>query len=195
MNKPILFSLEQCMKCIQTKELLADRDDVDIVTYPHDINDWSDEELKQAKEYDVFEDLQKTAPILWMGEEKKITVELGDRGELLGFSTKKKDSSKIAKGRVIEGIEVADLDNKVKEKYGLDKKTSGIVVKKIEENSKFERVLHENDVILKLVYSGYQYNIDNVDTFEKYMEQITESKRAFIVVYARNGVRQSSVIR
>ena len=72
MSKPILFSLEKCVKCIQTKELLIDRDDVEIVTFPHDINEWNDEELKQAKTHDVFDDLQKTAPILWLDGEKKI---------------------------------------------------------------------------------------------------------------------------
>jgi len=72
MNKPILFSLEQCVKCMQTKELMTDRDDVEIVTFPHDINEWSDEELEQAKAHDVFDDLQKTAPILWTDREKKI---------------------------------------------------------------------------------------------------------------------------
>lgn len=72
MNKPILFSLEQCVKCMQTKELMTDRDDVEIVTFPHDINEWSDEELEKAKAHDVFDDLQKTAPILWLDGEKKI---------------------------------------------------------------------------------------------------------------------------
>jgi len=72
MNKPILFSLEQCVKCMQTKELMTDRDDVEIVTFPHDINEWSDEELEKAKAHDVFDDLQKTAPILWLDGDKKI---------------------------------------------------------------------------------------------------------------------------
>jgi glutaredoxin len=72
MNKPILFSLEQCVKCMQTKELMTDRDDVEIVTFPHDINEWSDEELEKAKDHDVFDDLQKTAPILWLDGDKKI---------------------------------------------------------------------------------------------------------------------------
>ncbi len=72
MNKPILFSLEQCVKCMQTKELMTDRDDVEIVTFPHDINEWSDEELEKAKAHDVFDDLQNTAPILWLDGDKKI---------------------------------------------------------------------------------------------------------------------------
>ena len=72
MSKPILFSLEQCVKCMQTKELLVERDDVEIVTFPHDIKEWSDEEVKQAKAHDIFDDLQKTAPILWLDGEKKI---------------------------------------------------------------------------------------------------------------------------
>ena len=72
MNKAILFSLENCVKCSQTKELLVDRDDVEIVTFPHDINGWSDENHELAKSHDVFDDLQKTAPILWLDGEKKI---------------------------------------------------------------------------------------------------------------------------
>ncbi|MDG6228548.1 MAG: hypothetical protein QCH96_01125 [Candidatus Thermoplasmatota archaeon] len=65
MDQVILFSLENCMKCTQTKELLEGRDNVRIVTYPHDLAKWTDEQLKESKEYDVFEDLQNTAPILW----------------------------------------------------------------------------------------------------------------------------------
>ena len=72
MNKPILFSLEHCVKCMQTKELLTDEDDVKIVTFPHDINEWSNSDLEFAKSHDVFDDLQKTAPILWLDGEKKI---------------------------------------------------------------------------------------------------------------------------
>ena len=72
MRKTILFSLEHCVKCNQTKELISDRDDIEIVTFPHDINKWSDEELEQAKSHAVFDDLQITAPILWLDGEKKI---------------------------------------------------------------------------------------------------------------------------
>jgi len=72
MADKILFSLEKCVKCIQTKQLLTDRDDIKIITYPHDINDWDDDQLTEAKEHNVFEDLQKTAPILWIDGEKKV---------------------------------------------------------------------------------------------------------------------------
>ena len=67
-----LFSLEKCTKCTQTKELLTGRDDIEIVTYPHDMNDWNDEQLNDAKSHDVLEDLQITAPILWVNGEKTI---------------------------------------------------------------------------------------------------------------------------
>jgi glutaredoxin len=72
MVEKILFSLENCVKCMQTKELLVDREDIKIVTYPHDITDWNDEQLTDAKSHDVFEDLQITAPILWVNGEKII---------------------------------------------------------------------------------------------------------------------------
>ncbi|HIH28344.1 MAG TPA: hypothetical protein HA260_00920 [Thermoplasmata archaeon] len=72
MTKTILFSLEHCIKCQQIKELLAGRDDVEIITFPHDLNQWQEEDLTMAKTHDVFEDLQKTAPVLWLDGEKKI---------------------------------------------------------------------------------------------------------------------------
>ena len=72
MVERILFSLENCIKCTQTKELLRDRNDIKIVTYPHDVAEWTDEHLNEAKSYDVFEDLQRTAPILWINGEKNI---------------------------------------------------------------------------------------------------------------------------
>jgi len=72
MTEKILFSLEKCPKCTQTKELLKERDDIEIVTYPHDINNWNEDDIKQAKSFNVFEDLQKTAPILWTDDTKFI---------------------------------------------------------------------------------------------------------------------------
>lgn len=72
MKEKILFSLEQCMKCTQTKELLEGRDDIEIVTFPHDLNQWNEDQLRTAKNHDVFEDLQKTAPVLWLDGEKKV---------------------------------------------------------------------------------------------------------------------------
>ncbi len=72
MTKAILFSLEHCIKCQETKELIAGRNDIEIITFPHELNQWNEEELRFAKSYDVLEDLQKTAPILWLDGEKKI---------------------------------------------------------------------------------------------------------------------------
>jgi glutaredoxin len=72
MAERILFSLEQCPKCMQTKELMTDRDDIEIITYPHDINIWSQEQVEEAKNHGVFEDLQRTAPILWLDGKKLI---------------------------------------------------------------------------------------------------------------------------
>jgi hypothetical protein len=60
------------MKCQETKELIAGRNDIEVVTFPHDLNQWRDEDLSLAKSHDVFEDLQKTAPVLWLDGEKKI---------------------------------------------------------------------------------------------------------------------------
>jgi len=68
----ILFSLEKCIKCNQTKELISDRDDIKIITYPHDLNQWSEDQINEAKSHNVFEDLQRTAPIMWVDGEKII---------------------------------------------------------------------------------------------------------------------------
>ncbi|MFH1101703.1 MAG: hypothetical protein V1726_06685 [Methanobacteriota archaeon] len=68
----VLFSLKECVKCTQTKELLTDRNDVKIVTFPHDLTQWNTQELELAKSHDVLEDLKKTAPILWIDGKKTI---------------------------------------------------------------------------------------------------------------------------
>jgi len=67
-----LFSLENCVKCMQTKELLTDRNDIQIITYPHDISNWNKEQLEEAKSHDVYDDLQTTAPILWVDGQKLV---------------------------------------------------------------------------------------------------------------------------
>jgi glutaredoxin len=72
MTKTILFSLEQCMKCQEVKELIAEKNDIEIVTFPHDLAQWKEDDFTLAKSYNVFEDLQKTAPVLWLDGEKKI---------------------------------------------------------------------------------------------------------------------------
>jgi len=72
MSEKILFSLENCVKCMQTKELIGAESDIEIVTFPHNMSNWSDDQLNSAKSHDVFEDLQKTAPILWVDGEKII---------------------------------------------------------------------------------------------------------------------------
>jgi len=60
------------VKCLETKELLAGRNDIDIVTFPHNLSSWSEQDLDVAKSHDVFEDLQRTAPVLWLDGEKKV---------------------------------------------------------------------------------------------------------------------------
>lgn len=72
MVEKILFSLENCTKCTQIKELLSDRNDVKIVTYPHNLNEWSDEQLIEAKSCKIFDDIQITAPILLINDQKII---------------------------------------------------------------------------------------------------------------------------
>jgi len=66
MSEKILFSLENCVKCVQTKEEIKDRNDIKIITFPHNINDWTNKQLNDAKSHEIFEDLQITAPILWI---------------------------------------------------------------------------------------------------------------------------------
>ncbi len=64
MSEIILFSLKNCEKCFQIKELIKDKNEIKIFTYPHELSDWTKEQLDEVKNYDVFNDLQVTAPIL-----------------------------------------------------------------------------------------------------------------------------------
>ena len=72
MNDKILFSLEECMKCEQTKQLIKDRDDITIITLPHDISNWDEQQTTLTKNHKVFDELHKTAPVLWVDGEKHL---------------------------------------------------------------------------------------------------------------------------
>ncbi len=72
MNEQILFSLEHCQKCEQTKELLQHRDDIKYITLSHDVSQWNEQEKELVNHYNVLQDLERTAPILWVNGEKKI---------------------------------------------------------------------------------------------------------------------------
>lgn len=72
MDKTILFSLENCEKCLQIKELIGNTNDIEIFTFPHSLDNWTKDQLDKAKNHDVFNDLQITAPILWVDGKKFI---------------------------------------------------------------------------------------------------------------------------
>ncbi len=73
MNKPILFSLENCKRCEYVKKHLPEGVDIEIKTYPHDLKEWSPDQLAEAAYYEVLSDLQRTAPILLLPDGKKLT--------------------------------------------------------------------------------------------------------------------------
>jgi hypothetical protein len=72
MEKKILFSLEKCEKCQQIKELIKAGNDIKIVTYPHFIDDWTKEQIDEAKNHNIFNDILITAPILLVDGKKFI---------------------------------------------------------------------------------------------------------------------------
>jgi len=73
MNKPILFSLENCKRCEYVKKHLPEGVDIEIKTYPHDVKEWSSDQLAEAAYYEVLSDLQRTAPILLLPDGRKLT--------------------------------------------------------------------------------------------------------------------------
>jgi len=72
MTEKILFSLENCEKCLQIKELIKNSNDIKILTYPHNLDEWGKAQLDEVKNYDVFNDLLITAPILLVDNKKII---------------------------------------------------------------------------------------------------------------------------
>lgn len=73
MEKHILFTLENCIKCTQTKEVLNKKNiNYDIIKLPHEIGNWKENHHEITKKYNVFNDIQRTAPILIADGEKII---------------------------------------------------------------------------------------------------------------------------
>ncbi|RLF38163.1 MAG: hypothetical protein DRN03_00375 [Thermoplasmata archaeon] len=71
-DKPILFGLENCKRCEYVKEHIPEGIDIEIKTYPHDMKEWSVDQLTEAVFYEVYTDLQKTAPILLLPDGRKL---------------------------------------------------------------------------------------------------------------------------
>ncbi|HDO19785.1 MAG TPA: hypothetical protein ENG74_03570 [Thermoplasmatales archaeon] len=72
-EKPILFSLENCKRCEFVKKKIPDDLEIEIKTYPHDVKDWTPEQLAEVAYYEVYTDLQRTAPILLLPDGRKLT--------------------------------------------------------------------------------------------------------------------------
>jgi len=72
-EKPILFSLENCERCEFVKSKIPNGLDIEIKTYPHDVKDWTTDHLTEAAFYEVYSDLQRTAPILLLPDGRKLT--------------------------------------------------------------------------------------------------------------------------
>ena len=71
-KRHMLLCLEQCPKCDQTKELLKDRKDVFVVSFPHDMKNWTELQKTFAEKFNILEDLMKTAPIFVTAEGEKL---------------------------------------------------------------------------------------------------------------------------
>ena len=80
----ILFCLSPCYKCDQIKEQITDNE-IKIVTLSHKLSEWTEKEEKIVKEYNVFEDLQITAPILVLEDRTKLIGQLRIQRWLNGF--------------------------------------------------------------------------------------------------------------
>ncbi|PKK85820.1 MAG: hypothetical protein CVT48_03760 [Thermoplasmata archaeon HGW-Thermoplasmata-1] len=72
-NKPMLFSLEECERCDFVKKQITPGTNVLVITYPHDAKRWNVDQLTEAAYYEVFSELQETAPILLLPDGTKVT--------------------------------------------------------------------------------------------------------------------------
>jgi len=73
--KALLFCLDNCPKCDEVKEKIVGKD-IKIINFPHNFVNWSKEDDKMAKKYDIFVDLQTTAPILVLSDGTKFVGQL-----------------------------------------------------------------------------------------------------------------------
>ena len=72
-DKPILFSLENCERCEFVKSRIPEGVDVEIKTYPHELKDWTVDQITEAAFHEVYAELQRTAPILLLPDGMKLT--------------------------------------------------------------------------------------------------------------------------
>ena len=82
-DKPILFSLENCERCEFIKKRIPEGLDIEIKTYPHEFKNWTVDQIAEATYYEVYSDLQNTAPILLLpdGTKLKSVIEIKNKLE------------------------------------------------------------------------------------------------------------------
>jgi serine protease Do len=119
--------------------------------------------------------------VLRQGKEKKITVELGDRSDMLSVAgvPAKEDEEFL-------GLKVKDIDDEQKKKFNISIE-NGVIVTDIDDKSVLFGKLQVGDVIDKIIVSGEHFGVSNVADLKKATAKLKGGKSNYIVKFVRNG--------
>jgi serine protease Do len=127
--------------------------------------------------------------ILRDGDQKDISIELGDRSEFTGRGSEvKKDSEKYG----WMGLKVKELTQAEKSSLKFE---GGLIITEIKEDSKVEGKLQAGDIIYQMWSGGKAYKLESMDDFEKIGNDFESSKRAILINFMRNRVKDTVVIK
>ncbi|MER3423610.1 MAG: serine protease [Nitrospiraceae bacterium] len=128
-----------------------------------------------------------TIKVLRDGHEKELTVKIGEMPETI--KTAKADQEGEAE-HALTGIEVQTLDRKAAQELGLNEKTKGVVVTRVERDSPAEEAgIREGDVILEI----NRHEVRSVKDFEKITADLKKDQNVLLRINRRGAALYVSV--
>ena len=122
--------------------------------------------------------------ILRDGDEKAITVELGERPQELAATT----TSTARDMDDVLGFNVTELNNDIREQLKVGNDVAGVVVNKIEESSNaYERGLRRGDVITAVKRKTVK---DDDEFYKSIQKSIEDGDKAVLLTVERNNSKQ-----
>lgn len=142
--------------------------------------------IKPGKTVDVF--------IFREGNELSLRMKVAhrdqDKIEKLSQS-ESKDITEGSKEKLVKklGIEVANITNNLREKYGINQNTNGVIVINVDPKFHDARTnIKEGDIIKKIHKSGgITFNINNIIDFEKAVKSINKGDSVMLSIQRNNS--------
>lgn len=130
--------------------------------------------------------------VIRQGQEKSITVKLGDRSSLA--DSDQTGGKSVKESEDLLGLKVQNINEEYKKKFNISI-DNGVIVTDIEDKSVLFGKLQVGDVIDKVIVSGEHFEIAKIDDLKKAVSKLKGKKDNYIVKFIRNGAKDYVLVK